>query len=770
MLSKTSVKKPFTVIVGILIVLILGVVSYINTGIDLLPSMNLPYIVVVTINPGAAPEEVELTLTRPIEDGLSSVANIKSMSSTSSEHYSMVLLEFDYDVEVDKAYSEVKAALDLVAFPDDDLLQDPIVMKINPSMLPIMRVSISKDGETIKDSNTYLSNIIEQISGIDGVANINTNGLISNLAYININDDKIAGSLLDYLTELLSVELKLPTEIKEELRLGLAETVSLEDVTPEMLIESVVEILRDTQQWNEENDNDNIMKFAIDLIIMNLEDPNSMAYSIAIQRAEELISNKFILYDNEDSKRIFYDFTDQVIREALITFANSQISSLTEFISPDVLGQLLYAQDFDMPSGSIQQGALSYIVKIGTTVKNRNELINLPVVSFDLGAELETRITQLQNVLTLIAIATDGKATFTEGELNSLIDAIYDIYGASTDPDAVGIGFGTASAVTVWTAATLPDAALELLPQEWNGTFTDYLMENAPAAWNAGLTANWRVDALELFKQCFSLHLNQAALDEIDSMQSGLQITNIPSALAQSYVAVAELALPDTIKESLPEGWQAELEDIYVDEVDVDWIMPAYTPTSDLAKQLLYIFADNMPEEWQADLPADWETQIENAADASAIPTFTDIIRAAIGSLDTDVQDTIEELFRQRTREDISNFMRGSIGLLYIFSPDAVVIPNAVEGAIPDHGMYSIDFVLLKETIAELDSSAIIPLKLGSISDITFLDDSTKQITTLLKRINGELTPSDAVNFSIDKEPEKSTAEITKEVADYLSA
>ncbi len=770
MLSKISVKKPYTVIVGIIIVLILGVVSYVNTGVDLLPSMNLPYIVVVTINPGAAPEEVEKTLTVPIENGLSTVANIKSMTSTSSEHYSMVLLEFDYDAEVDKSYNEVKAALDLVPFPNDDLLQDPIVMKINPSMLPIMRISISKDGETIKESNTYLNNIIEQISGIEGVANINTNGLISNLAYININDKKIAGSLLDYLTDMLGVTVELPSDIKEELRQGLAETVNLEDVTPEMMIQEVVKILRDTQEWNEENESYNLMKIIVDLAIINLEDPNSRVYAEAIQRAEELISNKFILYDNAESKHIFSDFIDQAVRDGLISFANTQISSLTDFISADLLGQLLYAQDFDMPSGSIKQGALSYIVKIGTTVKSRSELIDLPVVSFDLGAELAGRIDQLQSILTLISVATDGKVSFTEAQLQSLIDALYNIYGAPEDPESVGIGYGTASGVTLWAAAALSSDIITGMPADWDETFTGYLMANAPTRWNGGLTTNWRVDALELFKQCFELHLTATDVSEIDGMQEDLIVTKIPQELAQSYVSVAELALPDNIKQSLPVGWQSDLRDVYIEKVDINWMMPAYAPTNDLAKQLLYIFADNMPEEWQGDLPEGWETQIKDAGDAAAVPTFTDIIRAAIGSLDSGVQDTIEELFRERTHEDISSYIRGAITLLDLFSPQAVIIPEAVGGKIPQNASYTIDFVILKETIAELDDSAIIPLKLGSLSDIVFLDDSTQQITTLMKRINGTLVVSDAVNLSIDKEPDKSTAETTKQIAAYLEA
>lgn len=769
MLSKFSVKKPLTVVVGIIIVIILGIVSYVNTGVDLLPSMNLPYIVVVTINPGASPEEIEKTITRPVEDGLSTVANITEITSESSEHFSMVMLEFNYEADLDRAYADVKAALDLVAFPNSDLLQDPIVLKINPTMLPIMRISLSKEGTTIKDSNVYLAEVIEKINGLDGVANISANGLITNLAYININSDKLAGSVLDYAQDLLGIELKLPTAVKEELRAGLSQSVDIENVTPQMVVNTFKEILRNTQQWNEDNFGDNIMKYIIDLLLAGLEDTNSIIYKTAIFRAEELIDNKFILMDNDDSKAVFYDFIDQIIREAIVQYANNQIGSIINLISPEILSQVLYAQDFDMPSGSIQEGAISYIVKIGTTINTRGELIDLPVISFDVGAQLSTRVDQLQRLLTLISIATDGKLTFSEGDLIRLSDAIYDLYGREEEPNDTGVGYGTASIVSLWARTTMPSQITENLPQNWDSNFTSYLMEKAPAKWNRGFNANWRIEAIDLFIDCFDLYLTQLNVETLNNMQDNYLVTNISDEQAYAFVGVARAALPDSILFNLPFGWENTLKDIYVENIDVDWSMPAYVPRNDLVKQLLDIFAENMPAEWIPDLPANWQTSMKTAADNSVIPTFTDLIRRAISNLSPEFQLELENLFRERSREDIQNFFRSSITLLKLFSPDAVIIPQKGEGgSIPLDAEYSIDFVLIKETIDNLENKAVIPLKLGSIADITFLDDATEQITTLLSRVNGILTPSAAVNISIEKEPDKSTAEITKRIENFL--
>ena len=100
MLAKFSVKKPYTIAVAILLILILGFVSYSHMTLDLMPSINLPYAVISTSYVGASPEEVEQTVTKPIEQRMASVNNIKSIQSISSEHLSMVILEFQQIVAV----------------------------------------------------------------------------------------------------------------------------------------------------------------------------------------------------------------------------------------------------------------------------------------------------------------------------------------------------------------------------------------------------------------------------------------------------------------------------------------------------------------------------------------------------------------------------------------------------------------------------------------------------------------------------------------------
>ena len=98
MLAKFSITRPFTVLVAVVLVLILGVVSFVYLQVDLLPNIDLPYVVIVTSYPGAGPEEVEMVVTKPLEQVVATVNNIKNINSISREGVSIVILEFNQDV------------------------------------------------------------------------------------------------------------------------------------------------------------------------------------------------------------------------------------------------------------------------------------------------------------------------------------------------------------------------------------------------------------------------------------------------------------------------------------------------------------------------------------------------------------------------------------------------------------------------------------------------------------------------------------------------
>ena len=127
MLAKLSVKKPLLIIVVVIIVIALGVVSYLNTSVDLLPEMDLPFIVVVTVFPGAVPDVVEKDVTTPIESVVAKISGIKKMTSTSAEHYSMITLELSNEADSSEVKQDIESGLKLISLPSDPLRQDPII-------------------------------------------------------------------------------------------------------------------------------------------------------------------------------------------------------------------------------------------------------------------------------------------------------------------------------------------------------------------------------------------------------------------------------------------------------------------------------------------------------------------------------------------------------------------------------------------------------------------------------------------------------------------
>lgn len=193
MLPSLSVKKPYTVIVAIIVVAILGVVSLMNMSTDLLPSMNLPYAVVMTTYPGASPEEVETIVTTSIEQSMASLSNLKNISSISQENMSLVILEFTSKVNMDTIFLEMREYLDLIMTYMPEEVGSPMMLKLNPDMLPVMILAAAVEGKEIGESSQFIStNILHEFESIDGVASVTASGLVENGIHVILQEDKIA--------------------------------------------------------------------------------------------------------------------------------------------------------------------------------------------------------------------------------------------------------------------------------------------------------------------------------------------------------------------------------------------------------------------------------------------------------------------------------------------------------------------------------------------------------------------------------------------------
>lgn len=192
MLEKLSVKKPFTVLVAVVMVIILGFVSVTGMTMDLLPEMSLPYMIVVTTYPGASPEKVESTVTAAMESELGTISGVANVYSTSAENYSMVQLEFEDDTDMDSAMVKVSSAVQQVKETLPDGVGTPTIMELSMDMMATMYVSVSREGYDIYELSAFVEDtVLPYIERQNGVASVSTIGLVEKTIVVELDQAKI---------------------------------------------------------------------------------------------------------------------------------------------------------------------------------------------------------------------------------------------------------------------------------------------------------------------------------------------------------------------------------------------------------------------------------------------------------------------------------------------------------------------------------------------------------------------------------------------------
>lgn len=192
MLGKFSVKKPFTVLVGVVLVIVLGVVSLMRMTTDLLPDMSFEYAMVITTDPGASPEKIESEVTSPIESAMATTSNIKNVTSTSYNSYSIVTCEYEQGANMDSIVIEMQQKLDQLEGNWDETVGTPTIMQINPDMIPILMAGVDKEGMNRLELSNYVSkDLIPALESVEGVANVTATGLLEESVQVTMDQDKI---------------------------------------------------------------------------------------------------------------------------------------------------------------------------------------------------------------------------------------------------------------------------------------------------------------------------------------------------------------------------------------------------------------------------------------------------------------------------------------------------------------------------------------------------------------------------------------------------
>lgn len=226
MLTNYSVKKPWSVVVIMIIVILLGIISYVNTPVDLLPNVNLPYVAVATVMVGASPETIEREITTPTEEALMTVGGIKNVNSMSMEHFSIIILEFESTVNVDNVVVDIRESLNMMSSSSQikdsasmategistgtdfssilgDMQTEPMIIKMNPSMMPVMMLSMGYEGASANESSQAMKKLISKIEGVEGVASVTTQGLVEDLIIMQLSGDNLLSVMLPSLGNLI---------------------------------------------------------------------------------------------------------------------------------------------------------------------------------------------------------------------------------------------------------------------------------------------------------------------------------------------------------------------------------------------------------------------------------------------------------------------------------------------------------------------------------------------------------------------------------------
>ncbi|MDQ7052378.1 MAG: efflux RND transporter permease subunit [candidate division KSB1 bacterium] len=182
--------RPVAILMIVLGVSVFGWISYQQLALNLMPDITYPSLTVRTEYPGTAPEEVETTISRPIEQALGVVDNLVSISSISKAGQSDVKLEFTWDTDMNKASADVREMLDQVFLPDD--AKRPLILRYDPTLDPILRIGLYGDASLVYLRYLAEEEIKRTLETLDGVAAVKVKGGLEEEIRVELDEQKLA--------------------------------------------------------------------------------------------------------------------------------------------------------------------------------------------------------------------------------------------------------------------------------------------------------------------------------------------------------------------------------------------------------------------------------------------------------------------------------------------------------------------------------------------------------------------------------------------------
>ena len=409
-MSKFSVRNPLTVFMAVIVAIVLGIVSYTRMTPDLMPSIDLPYVVVVTSYAGATPEKVETVVSKPIEQSMGTLDGIKNITSTSSENVSMIMLEFEEETNMDSATVDILQKLNQIEGYWDDMVGTPYIMKMNPNMMPVAVASVQMDGMNKSElSNLLDETLLNRLEGINGVASIATTGNVDEEVSILLSQSK-TDSLYEKIYAELDKNFEEPQKQLDDSKKQLDEAVKgFEKAIAD--IDSNADMPADMKEQAKVQITSSPEYVQVQEGLKNLE-----------QGQQELDKSKEELHKKID---------------------------LSALLSMDTLSGILTAEDFAMPAGYVKEGDAKWIVNVGDEIKSIEEIQNLVLADLKIDGVEPVRIKDVADV-----VVTDDSA---------------DIYAKINGEDGVVLSFSKQSSYATADVADNIAEKFDELSEEYEG-------------------------------------------------------------------------------------------------------------------------------------------------------------------------------------------------------------------------------------------------------------------------------------------------------------
>ena len=456
-----SVKKPLTIFVTVLGIIVLGVVAYLKMTPDLLPNMDFPYVIIVTSDPGASPESIEQSITRPVEQSMATLDKIKTVTSTSQDSVSMVTLEFEDGANMDTISVDIQQKISILQGDWDDTVSAPYVLKINPSMLPVMVAAVSREDMDVYELSDFVTDELSpKLEGVSGVASISVSGAVTREAHVILDAEKLSalseklaaavkkelakaeGKLIDAQDEVEKGQAELQ-KAKQSIAAGLADTAgdavddvykyikqaydSLPDlpeepITPptpdpdpgdggdEPTVPDLPEIPGVSGQLEDLYKTLNQLKKTLETLLKDMEsgktrrEVEGQVYDATLSLIDGMTQLTEADMQLKEAKTQIESGLEQ-IKDAYKSVADQ--TDVGGMLSISAVSQLLTAQNFAMPAGYIEDDSgVKYMVSVGENVSSRQELEDM--VLLDLGMDGIEPVT-LGDIATVVVTDNAGE-------------------------------------------------------------------------------------------------------------------------------------------------------------------------------------------------------------------------------------------------------------------------------------------------------------------------------------------------------------------------